>query len=263
MLGTAFPLGYAISRRRATVSIQLLLPPPFMLCLSFPVAMGFGQRSRWPDDQGWPVSSQQSAQRRLLVVDDERVQRVLVARAVESMGFIVDGAADLPGRRRASVATALRRRRSGSVAWGDRGHQPAAGVARRAVRSVVDLSVRPGRTRHHRQPAACLQHGIACRGHVAKAGGARRAASPVAGSARRTGAPFHFAGGARPDLRAADDQGARGGRQERQDRAALSTSGFVARRQRRGRGSAGPLAAPARHAARHRRSSWRWPSSPA
>jgi EAL domain-containing protein (putative c-di-GMP-specific phosphodiesterase class I)/ActR/RegA family two-component response regulator len=57
--------------------------------------MGFGQRSRWPDDQGWPVSSQQSAQRRLLVVDDERVQRVLVARAVESMGFIVDGAADL------------------------------------------------------------------------------------------------------------------------------------------------------------------------
>jgi EAL domain-containing protein (putative c-di-GMP-specific phosphodiesterase class I)/ActR/RegA family two-component response regulator len=33
--------------------------------------------------------------RRLLVVDDERIQRLIVARAVESVGFIVDGAADL------------------------------------------------------------------------------------------------------------------------------------------------------------------------
>jgi hypothetical protein len=35
------------------------------------------------------------AARRLLVVDDERIQRLIVARAVESVGFIVDGAADL------------------------------------------------------------------------------------------------------------------------------------------------------------------------
>ena len=33
--------------------------------------------------------------RRLLVVDDERIQRLIVTRAVESMGFVVDGAADL------------------------------------------------------------------------------------------------------------------------------------------------------------------------
>ncbi len=32
--------------------------------------------------------------RRLLVVDDERIQRLIVTRAVESVGFIVDGAAD-------------------------------------------------------------------------------------------------------------------------------------------------------------------------
>ncbi len=33
--------------------------------------------------------------RRLLVVDDERIQRLIVTRAVESVGFVVDGAADL------------------------------------------------------------------------------------------------------------------------------------------------------------------------
>jgi EAL domain-containing protein (putative c-di-GMP-specific phosphodiesterase class I)/ActR/RegA family two-component response regulator len=33
--------------------------------------------------------------RRLLVVDDERIQRLIVTRAVESVGFTVDGAADL------------------------------------------------------------------------------------------------------------------------------------------------------------------------
>ena len=32
--------------------------------------------------------------RRLLVVDDERIQRLIVTRAVESVGFVVDGAAD-------------------------------------------------------------------------------------------------------------------------------------------------------------------------
>src|SRR5208282_5074167 len=33
--------------------------------------------------------------RRLLVVDDERIQRLIVTRAVESVGYVVDGAADL------------------------------------------------------------------------------------------------------------------------------------------------------------------------
>ena len=33
--------------------------------------------------------------RRLLVVDDERIQRLIVTRVVESLGFVVDGAADL------------------------------------------------------------------------------------------------------------------------------------------------------------------------
>jgi len=33
--------------------------------------------------------------RRLLVVDDERIQRLIVTRAVESVGFTMDGAADL------------------------------------------------------------------------------------------------------------------------------------------------------------------------
>jgi DNA-binding response OmpR family regulator len=33
--------------------------------------------------------------RRLLVVDDERIQRLIVTRVAESIGFIVDGAADL------------------------------------------------------------------------------------------------------------------------------------------------------------------------
>lgn len=63
--------------------------------------MRSGQRLRWPHDQRSPVNSQSAQsqpaqQKRLLVVDDERVQRVLVMRAVEPLGFIVDAAADLP-----------------------------------------------------------------------------------------------------------------------------------------------------------------------
>jgi hypothetical protein len=39
------------------------------------------------------------ANRQLLVVDDEPIQRLIVTRAVESLGFAVDGATELRKRR--------------------------------------------------------------------------------------------------------------------------------------------------------------------
>jgi CheY-like chemotaxis protein len=64
--------------------------------------------------------------RRLLVVDDERIQRLIVTRAVESVGFTVDGAADLD-----EAAEWLSRR---NFAGRARGGEPAARAARRWLR---------------------------------------------------------------------------------------------------------------------------------
>jgi hypothetical protein len=61
--------------------------------------------------------------RRLLVVDDERIQRLIMTRDVESVGFAVDGGADLD-----EAAARLSRRNFAARA---RGGEPAARAARR------------------------------------------------------------------------------------------------------------------------------------
>src|ERR1051326_2600052 len=50
---------------------------------------------RKPDGQRFRVN-QPPTRKRLLVVDDERIQQLLVTHAVAPMGFDVDAAADLP-----------------------------------------------------------------------------------------------------------------------------------------------------------------------
>ena len=235
MLWTGLPLGYAISRRRATVSINCFCRRPSCFVYLFLLPWDLDSASRGPMTQGWPVSSQQSAQDASWWLMTNGFSGFWSRARSTPMGFTVHGVAtlaDAPSICRATTTTpsfsTCRLARPRVSACCGRCVTPP------AIR-LIFLS-RPGRTRPHRQPAAGLSMGLRVAGMLQKARVALRAAGAVAG---RAGAP-HPPGCGPPATSSVAELAK--AIQERYYRAVFSATGFVAGRRGGGGGSAGPLA---------------------